>query len=190
MSTGMSNKKVINICKLLQIVTQSRSDETVYSIFSNTVIVMSNFILPNMSIVCCLITESGLSLEMQNSVTVNERDKLVLTCKVHGVNGQLSVTWQHKATSAAIFTNVISLSQEGVMETAGEFSRRRVRATRPATDTFTLELDEVTPSDAGVYQCAVSEWKTNSKTNSRSQTATVTVAPVGKSSICVCSRSG
>ncbi|XP_036964951.1 immunoglobulin superfamily member 2-like [Acanthopagrus latus] len=122
--------------------------------------------------------ESGLSLEMQNSVTVNERDKLVLTCKVHGVNGQLSVTWQHKATSAAIFTNVISLSQEGVMETAGEFSRRRVRATRPATDTFTLELDEVTPSDAGVYQCAVSEWKTNSKTNSRSQTATVTVAPV------------
>uniref|UniRef100_A0A671WB96 Immunoglobulin superfamily, member 3-like n=1 Tax=Sparus aurata TaxID=8175 RepID=A0A671WB96_SPAAU len=121
---------------------------------------------------------SGLSLEMQNIVKVNERDKLVLTCKVLGVKGQLSVTWQHKATSAAIFTNVISLSQEGVMETGGEFSRRRVKATRPTTDTFTLELDEVTPSDSGVYQCAVSEWKTNSKTNSQSQTATVTVEPV------------
>lgn len=127
---------------------------------------------------------------MQNIVKVNERDKLVLTCKVLGVKGQLSVTWQHKATSAAIFTNVISLSQEGVMETGGEFSRRRVKATRPTTDTFTLELDEVTPSDSGVYQCAVSEWKTNSKTNSQSQTATVTVEPVGKSSVCVCSRSG
>lgn len=123
-------------------------------------------------------TESGLSLEMQNIVKVNERDKLVLTCKVLGVKGQLSVTWQHKATSAAIFTNVISLSQEGVMETGGELSRRRVKATRPTTDTFTLELDEVTPSDSGVYQCAVSEWKTNSKTNSQSQTATVTVEPV------------
>lgn len=181
---------VINICKLLQIVAQSPSDETAHNIFSNTVVVMSNFILPNMSVVSCLITESGLSVEMQNAVKVYESDKLVLTCKVHGVKGQLSVTWQHKATSAAIFTNVISLSQEGVMETAGEFSRRTVKATRPTTDTFTLELDKVTPSDSGVYKCAVSEWKTNSKTNSQSQTATVTVEPVGKSSVCVCSRSG
>ncbi|XP_073329448.1 immunoglobulin superfamily member 3-like [Pagrus major] len=123
-------------------------------------------------------TESGLSLEMQNTVKVNEGDKLELTCKVHGVKGQLSVTWQRKATSTAIFTNVISLSQEGVMETAGEFTRRRVKATRPATDAFTLELDEVSPSDSGVYQCTVSEWKINSKTNSQSQTATVTVDPV------------
>uniref|UniRef100_A0A671WE40 Immunoglobulin superfamily, member 3-like n=1 Tax=Sparus aurata TaxID=8175 RepID=A0A671WE40_SPAAU len=150
---------------VLQIVTQSPSDETVHKIFLNTVVVMSNFILPNMSLV-------------SSQKVVNERDKLVLTCKVLGVKGQLSVTWQHKATSAAIFTNVISLSQEGVMETGGEFSRRRVKATRPTTDTFTLELDEVTPSDSGVYQCAVSEWKTNSKTNSQSQTATVTVEPV------------
>lgn len=47
----MSNKKVTNICKVLQIVTQSPSDETVHKIFLNTVVVMSNFILPNMSLV-------------------------------------------------------------------------------------------------------------------------------------------
>ncbi|XP_044073443.1 immunoglobulin superfamily member 3-like isoform X2 [Siniperca chuatsi] len=123
-------------------------------------------------------TESGLSVEMQNTLSVNEGDKLKLTCKVLGVQGQLSVTWQHRSafTSTAIFTNVISLSQEGVMEKLGEFLSRKVKAMRPATDTFTLELDEVTPSDSGVYQCTVSEWKINSKTNSQSQTTTVTVA--------------
>ncbi|KAF3843178.1 hypothetical protein F7725_002027 [Dissostichus mawsoni] len=80
-------------------------------------------------------------------------------------------------TSAAIFTKVISLSQEGVVEKAGEFMSRKVKATRPAADTFILELDEVRPSDAGVYECAVSEWESNSKTNSQSQTANVTVVP-------------
>ncbi|XP_035532242.1 immunoglobulin superfamily member 3 [Morone saxatilis] len=123
-------------------------------------------------------TESGLSLRMdKRDVSVNEGDGLKLTCQVHGVNGQLSVTWQHKATSSstAMFTNVINLSQEGVMDKAAEFMSRKVKATRPTIGNFTLELDEVTPSDAGVYQCTVSEWKINSKTNSQSQTAAVTV---------------
>uniref|UniRef100_A0A8C2ZTK8 Immunoglobulin superfamily, member 3-like n=1 Tax=Cyclopterus lumpus TaxID=8103 RepID=A0A8C2ZTK8_CYCLU len=124
-------------------------------------------------------TESGLSVELQNSVGVNEGYRLELTCKVHRVNGQLSVTWQRKSasTAASAFASVISLSQEGVTEKAGEFVSRAVRATRPAIDTFTLELDGVTPSDSGVYQCVVSEWKINSKTNSQSRDATVTVAP-------------
>ncbi|KAM7407335.1 hypothetical protein PAMA_003181 [Pampus argenteus] len=123
---------------------------------------------------------SGLTLEMQSTASVNEGDILKLTCKVHGVKDQLSVTWQHKSTSTstAIFTDVVGLSQEGVMEKGGEFTNRKVKAMRPATDTFTLELDEVKPTDAGVYQCAVSEWKVNSKTSSRSQAATVTVAPI------------
>jgi len=123
---------------------------------------------------------------MQNSVGVHEGHRLELTCKVHRVNGQLSVTWRRKpaSASAAAFTSVIGLSQQGVTEKAGEFMSRKVRATRPATDTFTLELEEVTLSDSGVYQCAVSEWKINSKTNSQSQDATVTVAPTGK--MCPC----
>ncbi|XP_059198540.1 immunoglobulin superfamily member 3-like [Centropristis striata] len=124
-------------------------------------------------------TESGLSVEMQNTSAVNEGGQLKLTCRVQSVKGQLSVTWQRKptSTSTAVFSNVISLSQEGVMDTAGEFMSRKVQATRPTPDTFTFQLDEVTPSDSGVYQCAVSEWKINSKTSSQSQTATVTVAP-------------
>ncbi|XP_042350928.1 immunoglobulin superfamily member 3-like [Plectropomus leopardus] len=133
----------------------------------------SSFQLVNISA-----TESGLSVEMQNT-SVNEGNRLNLTCKVHGVKGQLSVTWQRKSTltSTAVFTDVIGLSQEGVMEKAEEFKSREVKAMRPTIDTFTLELDEVTASDSGVYKCAVSEWKIHSKTNSHSQTATVTVAP-------------
>ncbi|XP_062287394.1 immunoglobulin superfamily member 3-like [Scomber scombrus] len=125
-------------------------------------------------------TESGLSVEMTNSnVSVNEGDRLKLSCTVHGVNGQLSVTWQRKltSTSTATFTNVIGLSREGVMEKAEEFKNHKVKAMRPASDTFILELDEVTLADLGIYKCAVSEWKVNSKTNSRFQVANVKVVP-------------
>lgn len=123
----------------------------------------------------------------QSLVTVDEGKRLRLTCKVHGIKGQLSIIWQRKSasTSVNILTDVISLNQGGVMEVAGEFKERNVKATRPATDTFTLEMDEVTPSDSGVYQCDVSEWTIKSKsdiqkTNSQSQTAAVTVTPMGK----------
>ena len=146
-------------------------------IFFNT---LTNYLL------LCLITESGLSVEMNNIMGVNEGYGLMLTCKVHGVKGQLSVTWQRKSTSAAIFTKVISLSQEGVVEKAEEFRSRKVKATRSVAGTFNLELDEVRPSDAGVYECAVSEWESNSKTNSQSQMATVTVAPSGKTWLSLC----
>ncbi|XP_026151200.1 immunoglobulin superfamily member 3-like isoform X2 [Mastacembelus armatus] len=123
---------------------------------------------------------SGLSVEIQGTATVNEGDRLKLTCNVHGFNGQLSVTWQHKSTSpsTALFTSIITLSQEGVMEKDGALMNRKVRALRPTADSFTLEFDEVRPSDSGAYQCTVSEWKGSSKTNSQSQTTTVTVKPV------------
>lgn len=136
----------------------------------------------------CVIVEGGFSLDMQNSLTVKEGDRLSLTCKVNGGQGQLSVTWQHKATSplAAAFTDVISLNQDGVMEKGPAFAGRHVRAARPATDTFTLELERVAPADAGVYQCVVSEWKINSKTNSQLISSSVTVAPTGERWLRLC----
>ncbi|KAM9343360.1 LOW QUALITY PROTEIN: immunoglobulin superfamily member 3-like [Pholidichthys leucotaenia] len=127
-------------------------------------------------------TESGLTVTMPGDVRVTEGEALSLTCKVDGFKGQLSVTWQRKSafTAAAPFTNIISLNKEGVAEKAEEFAGRTVRVARPAPDTFILELDKVTSSDLGVYQCAVSEWNTNSKTHSQSRTTAVTVNPIDK----------
>ncbi|XP_068184842.1 immunoglobulin superfamily member 3-like [Antennarius striatus] len=124
-------------------------------------------------------TESGLSLEMQDSLNLKQGERLSLTCKVLGVKGQLSITWKYKAKSALTtgFTNIISLSQEGVVEKGGEFTSRKVKATRLAADRFTVDLEEVTPSDSGVYRCVVSEWKINTEISSQLQDATVEVAP-------------
>ncbi|XP_061547257.1 immunoglobulin superfamily member 3-like [Phycodurus eques] len=122
-------------------------------------------------------TASGLSVEMQNTVHVNEGDTLKLTCKVHGFKGQLSVTWQHQVAQMSTFTNIIGLSQEGVAETAAVEVSNLVRAMRPAEDVFVMELDEITLDDSGVYQCVVSEWNSRSKTNSQSGQTTLTVAP-------------
>ncbi|XP_074550413.1 immunoglobulin superfamily member 3-like [Halichoeres trimaculatus] len=122
-----------------------------------------------------LATESRLWLEMQNETVVTENGVLKLTCIVHGYKGQLSVQWQRVSTGASS-TMVISLSQEGVVVRGAEFESRKIKATRPARDTFTLELEEVTPSDSGVYQCAVSEWENEQKKNSQSHSTNVQVA--------------
>uniref|UniRef100_A0A3Q2W757 Immunoglobulin superfamily member 3-like n=1 Tax=Haplochromis burtoni TaxID=8153 RepID=A0A3Q2W757_HAPBU len=121
---------------------------------------------------------SKLTVKMQQAVNVAEGGGLHLSCKVDGVQGQLSVTWQHKPTPTAPFTEIISMSQEGVTEIAEEFVSRKVKVMRPSTDNFTLALDEVTLSDSGVYQCAVSERKPNSKTHNQAQTTTVTVTSI------------
>uniref|UniRef100_A0A3P9AZ09 Immunoglobulin superfamily member 3 n=1 Tax=Maylandia zebra TaxID=106582 RepID=A0A3P9AZ09_9CICH len=121
---------------------------------------------------------SKLTVKMQQAVNVAEGGGLHLFCKVDGVQGQLSVTWQLKSTPTAPFTEIISISQEGVTEIAEEFVSRKVKVMRPTTDNFTLALDEVTLSDSGVYQCAVSERKPNSKTHNQAQTTTVTVTSI------------
>uniref|UniRef100_A0A3P9AYM1 Ig-like domain-containing protein n=1 Tax=Maylandia zebra TaxID=106582 RepID=A0A3P9AYM1_9CICH len=108
-----------------------------------------------------LLTENRLTVKMQQAVNVAEGGGLHLSCKVDGVQGQLSVTWQHKSTPTASFTDIISINEEGVTEIAEEFMSRKVKVMRPTTDNFTLALDEVTLSDSGVYQCAVSERKPN-----------------------------
>lgn len=128
----------------------------------------------------CVIVEGVFSLDMQNSVTVKEGDSLSLTCKVNGGQGRLSVAWQRNATTAQAAASVIGLNQDGVVEKGSEFAGRRVRAARPATDTFTLELDGVTASDAGVYLCVVSKWKVNSTIIIQSASSTVTVALTGE----------
>ncbi|XP_035605375.1 immunoglobulin superfamily member 3-like isoform X1 [Oncorhynchus keta] len=128
-------------------------------------------------------TESGLAVAVDTQqVSVDEGDALQLTCRVSGVKGQLSVTWQHRSASMATgpFSDVISLSRVGVMELGAEFRKRNVRTMRPMADIFTLELGEVTPSDAGAYQCTVSEWTTEAngngkKTHSQSQDCSVEV---------------
>lgn len=114
---------------------------------------------------------------MTGGGSVNEGDSLMLTCKVNGAQGQLSVVWQHKSLTGG-FSNIVGLNQEGTVENS--LTGRSVTASRPATDTFTLKLEEVTPADAGVYQCDVSEWRTNSKIISQTQTVNVNVTPIGK----------
>ncbi|KAK0155924.1 Immunoglobulin superfamily member 3 [Merluccius polli] len=127
-------------------------------------------------------TGSGLSVELGTESVVMESDKLQLTCNVSGVSGRLSVTWEYRSgsTAASSFINVGSLSHEGVMALGQDFAQRSVKATRPADHVFTMELNDVLPSDAGTYQCTVSEWtiKPNGeleKTQSRSQICSVTV---------------
>lgn len=112
---------------------------------------------------------------------ITESEKLRLVCKVGGFKDQLSVTWQRKPKlQTALLTDVISLSQDGVMETGADFTSRKVSGMRPASDSFVLELDEVTPADSGVYQCTVTERKSNGKIYSQSQSANVTVQSIGK----------
>ncbi|XP_049584942.1 immunoglobulin superfamily member 2 [Syngnathus scovelli] len=121
---------------------------------------------------------SGLSVEMLNTVNVNEGDTVTLTCKVHGFKDQLSVTWQRKVASMSTLANIIGLSQEGVAETSAVTLSNLVRVTRPAVDIFVLELDEITPDDSGVYHCVVSEWNSHSRTNSQSARTMLTVTPM------------
>eukprot|EP00063_Salmo_salar_P045371 XP_014020206.1 PREDICTED: immunoglobulin superfamily member 3-like [Salmo salar] len=130
--------------------------------------------------------ESSLPVAMENQkVSVDEGDDLQLACRVSGVMGQLSVTWKYRSASKTTgpFSYVISLSRVGVMEPGAELGQRNVRTLRPTADTFTLELSEVKPSDAGAYQCTVSEWTTETngnakKTSSQSQDCIVEVQPV------------
>uniref|UniRef100_A0A3Q4GM00 Ig-like domain-containing protein n=1 Tax=Neolamprologus brichardi TaxID=32507 RepID=A0A3Q4GM00_NEOBR len=147
------------------------------------------YLLKHSGTICLLphlLTENRLSIKMQQAGNVAEGGGLHLSCEVDGVQGQLSVTWQHKSTPMSSFTEIISINQEGVTELTEEFVSRKVRVMRPAADNFTLVLDEVTLSDSGVYQCAVSERITKSKTHNQTQTTTVTVISIGKMCLCVC----
>uniref|UniRef100_A0A8C6LBM2 Immunoglobulin superfamily, member 3-like n=1 Tax=Nothobranchius furzeri TaxID=105023 RepID=A0A8C6LBM2_NOTFU len=126
------------------------------------------------------ISSTGLMQDVPPTIT--QRDRLRLVCNVGGFKGQLSVTWKRKLTAKqiALFNIIVSLSQGGVMETAADFTSRNVRVMRPTDDSFVLELDDVIPSDSGVYRCTVTEWEPSGKSHSREQSANVTVIPIGK----------
>ncbi|KAM4731058.1 immunoglobulin superfamily member 2-like [Anableps anableps] len=125
--------------------------------------------------------ESGLSVKLQNmKPALSPGEKLRLICEADGVKGQLSVAWQRKTivSKSPLFTNVISLRQNGVTEKTEAFANREVRVMRPTTESFVFELDDVAESDSGIYACTVSEMQSNGKTQSQTQNANVTVKSI------------
>ncbi|XP_041938719.1 immunoglobulin superfamily member 3-like [Alosa sapidissima] len=107
---------------------------------------------------------SGLRVSMVPSLSVTEGAPLTLSCKVSGPHGELSVAWRHRMDSqGSLFSDVISLSREGVMELGPQFSQRpALRTFQLADGTVVLEMGEAGVADAGVYECTVSEWSRDS----------------------------
>ncbi|XP_041929233.1 immunoglobulin superfamily member 3-like isoform X1 [Alosa sapidissima] len=125
---------------------------------------------------------SGLRVSMVPSLSVTEGAPLTLSCNVSGPHGELSVAWRHRTDSqGSSFSDVVSLSLEGVMELGAQFSQRpALRTFRMADGTIVLEMGEAGVADAGVYECTVSEWSRDSggevkKTVSPSQECSVQV---------------
>uniref|UniRef100_A0A8C7YHF9 Ig-like domain-containing protein n=1 Tax=Oryzias sinensis TaxID=183150 RepID=A0A8C7YHF9_9TELE len=123
--------------------------------------------------------KSGLSVKMQNpTLNVNQLDKLMLVCKVGGAKDYLSVNWEFKSASSSTFTSIISLESDGVMKKDATFKDRQVRATRPASDSFVFELDQVTLADSGQYKCHVVEKVPNQDLHTNASECAVTVIPL------------
>lgn len=121
---------------------------------------------------------------MKDAVT--EGDALQVTCSVSGFKGPLSVSWQHKKDSGDSFSDVISLSHEGVMKDIGtRYQSRHVQTLHYPAGNFTLEIGASATSDSGEYRCIVSEWTVQSngemtKANTQSQQEATLVHSVGK----------
>ncbi|XP_062390758.1 immunoglobulin superfamily member 3-like [Sardina pilchardus] len=126
---------------------------------------------------------SGLRVSMVPSLSVTEGAPLILSCNVSGPHGELSVAWRHKTVSqGSSFSEVVSLSREGVMELAPNFRQRQaLRTFRSADGIVVLEMGEAGVADAGVYECTVSEWSGSNggeKTASQSQECSVQVTAI------------
>ncbi|MCI4378268.1 hypothetical protein PGIGA_G00213980 [Pangasianodon gigas] len=126
--------------------------------------------------------ESGLAVVMTKQlVIVTEGEALQISCSVSGAKGLLSVSWQHKKPTGGSFSDVITLSREGVMgAVAAEYQHRGLRTFRSNVSDFILELSGALLSDTGEYMCTVSEWSMESngnlkKVNSQSQQGQVSV---------------
>lgn len=147
----------------------------------------------NLYFSCILIQESGLAVAMTKQlVNVSEGETLQIDCRVSGAKGLLSVSWQHKKTTSSSFSDIITLSREGVMGDVGaQYQHRGLRTFRSNVADFVLELSGALVSDSGEYMCTVSEWSMESngnlkKVNSQSQQGQVSVNSIGKSNVYLC----
>ncbi|XP_016396653.1 immunoglobulin superfamily member 2-like [Sinocyclocheilus rhinocerous] len=128
--------------------------------------------------------ESDLAVVMEMKDAVTEGDALRVSCSVSGFKGPLSVSWQHKKDSGASFSDVISLTHEGVMRDVGaRYQSRNVQTFHSPAGNFILELGASATSDSGEYKCIVSEWTVQSngemkKANTKSQQKAIIVNSV------------
>ncbi|XP_077096120.1 immunoglobulin superfamily member 2 isoform X2 [Siphateles boraxobius] len=128
--------------------------------------------------------ESDLTLVMMMEDAVTEGDTLQVSCSVSGSKGPLSVSWQHKKDSGDSFSDVISLTHEGVMKDIGtKYQSRHVQTLQSPAGNFTLEIGASATSDRGEYRCIVSEWTIQSngemtKANTQSQQKAISVHSV------------
>ncbi|XP_062862758.1 immunoglobulin superfamily member 2 [Trichomycterus rosablanca] len=106
------------------------------------------------------VKESGLAVLMEKQLgQVTEGETFQISCNVSGANGLLSVSWQHKKTTSTSFSDVITLSQVGLMGAAGaQYQGRDIRTFRPTASTFILEISAAVVSDSGEYMCTVTDW--------------------------------
>lgn len=148
---------------------------------------LSSFCQTQSHLLPYLLTESGLSVKMENmKQPVSPGEKLKLICEADGVKGQLSVSWKRKATppTSSLFATIISLNENGVTEKAEAFTSREVTVTRPTTNRFVFELADVADSDSGIYECIVSETQPSGRTQSQIQNVNVNVKSIGKTCVC------
>ncbi|XP_052422278.1 immunoglobulin superfamily member 2 isoform X2 [Carassius gibelio] len=107
--------------------------------------------------------ESNLAVVMLMKEAVTEGDALHVSCSVSGFKGPLSVSWQHKKDPGASFSDVVSVTHEGVMKDVGaRYQSRNVQTFHSPAGNFTLQLGASSVSDSGEYKCIVSEWTVQS----------------------------
>ncbi|XP_066542804.1 immunoglobulin superfamily member 3 [Hoplias malabaricus] len=107
---------------------------------------------------------SNISVSLSsNSSEVMEGEHIILTCSVYSTLGPLSVVWQwtdKDGSSPAV--EVVAVDRDGTAQPGPEYRERHsygeIHAERIRSDTFTLALNNVFPSDEGQYHCSATEW--------------------------------
>ncbi|KAG7463641.1 hypothetical protein MATL_G00178850 [Megalops atlanticus] len=117
------------------------------------------------------VTGSNLAVSVLNpNMNVSGGDVLQVTCSVSGARGQVSISWQQRSRQGTL-SDIINLSHTGVMTPGSRYLQKvqtgDVRVFRGTPDSFTLEITNTLPSDAGTYKCTLSEWVTETNGNTR-----------------------